>query len=303
MKTTNRVLAKFLGARSGSPEGTFIVTIIIGLVQTICGFYGVIFRKQKLFSNWRQILGSITFGFLASVMTVLGILIFTYQGADVGVVTFIVSLSIVPGIFFDRIFFGDKLILRQYIGVLLFLFAGWAVLGFISLGAFLTLPMWVLITLCLMFLYPVNELITRKLAVREKVDPFVNNFWIGVSTIAFSILGLSLFGERGLNIHVYFSNIFLLTSVTMGFVVVLMISFKLIAYKDGSTIALKKLVMQGIHLVSALFAGVLIFGEALTLGKIIGVFVFFVAFSLADKTTWKAICSLVQKWVGDNGLT
>jgi len=35
LKTTNRVLSKFLGSTSGSAKATFVATIVIGIVQTI----------------------------------------------------------------------------------------------------------------------------------------------------------------------------------------------------------------------------------------------------------------------------
>ncbi len=44
--------------------------------------------------------------------------------------------------------------------------------------------------------------------------------------------------------------------------------------------------MQRTRLVSAVIFGVLIFGEPLTFGKVLGTLVFCIAFSLTDKTTW-----------------
>ncbi len=239
MKTINSVLAKILGVAYSTAQGTFITTIMIGLVQGFSGFCLSALRQKTLFPSVREVASSILFGFVATVMTMLGLLVFTYPGADVRVVTFIITLSIVPGILTDWIFFGDRLVLRQYFGIGLFIFAGWAVIGFISLKAFLSLPVWILITFCIMFLYPINELITSKIAVRDVADPFVNNFWIGLSTVVFSSAGLGFFDKSAFQNFFSFTPSFWLVSFIMGVVVVAMISFKLIAYKGGGTIALK----------------------------------------------------------------
>ncbi len=297
MKTTNRTLSKFFGVTAGTAEATFAATVVIGVVQTIFGFFGALHRKEALVTSSRQILGSVSFGFIATIMTVLGFIVFTFPGADVGIVTFIITLSIVPGIVLDRVFFGEKLLARQYLGIILFLFAGWAMLGFISLQELIMLPAWVLVAFGLMFLYPLNEFITRKLAVRDKADPFVNNFWIGISTVIFSIVGFLFFVRSDWYELFYFGKVFWLVSIAMGFVVTLMVVFKLVAYKSGGTIALKKLVMQGTHLLTAVLAGAFIFGEAITIGKIIGILIFFVAFSLVDKNTWGAFVNFSKHFL------
>src|SRR3989344_9632810 len=54
----------------------------------------------------------------------------------------------------------------------------------------------------------------------------------------------------------------------IGLIVVGMWAFNLLSYKGGAYIALKKLVMNGTYLITAMFCGALCFGEKITTGKL-----------------------------------
>jgi len=77
-----------------------------------------------------------------------------------------------------------------------------------------------------------------------------------------------------------------LFSLLIGVIFIGSWSFNLMAYKNEAYIALKKLTMNGIYLTLTMAAGVIFFGESLSVGKILGVVLFFVAFVLVDEKTW-----------------
>ena len=82
-------------------------------------------------------------------------------------------------------------------------------------------------------------------------------------------------------------------SLGIGVIVVAMWSFNVLSYRDGASIALKKLVMNGAYLISTLAIGAMFLGERFTLGKGLGVGCYFVAFVLMDNGTWNF---LARRW-------
>lgn len=287
-KSSARILMKFGGLSSASFVGSLTWTLVVGIVQTFGGIVGSYLRGEKLLVSVRQILSGMVFGVIASVMTVLGVSAFLYEGADAGVITFIVTMSIIPGAFLDWIFFAHPLNIRQWFGVILYLFAGYAVLNFPGLDKLLNLPPWVWCAAGIALLGAFNEAITQSVS---KMDPLVNNFWIGLTTIFCGVAGVTLIG--GWKFVSLVVPAFWIFALVNGVVVLGMISFKLLAYKGGGSIAIKKLVMQGTHLVGAVILGIIIYAEPLTLGKVLGVAGFFFAFALMDKGTWEYISSRV----------
>lgn len=159
-KTISRLLQKFIGVASGSVAGAFITTMIIGAIQLFGGLAGGRWRKATVVVMPLQISMAVLFGINATVMTVLGVTSFTYPGADVGITTFIVTMSIIPGAFIDWIFFQHPLNGRQWLGVVAFLLAGYAMLDFPKLAALLALPPWVLLTFGIALFGAINEGIT-----------------------------------------------------------------------------------------------------------------------------------------------
>ena len=292
-KAGSRALSKLIGASGGSLLAVTVATLISGVVQL---FGGWIFSRrsgQRLTVDVKQLFGAISFGVVATAMGVLGTFAFTDPEADVGVTTFIVLMSIVPGALVDWIFFGHALRFRQWFGIALFLLAGWAMLNFPQLSALVQLPAWVLWTLPLPFLAVVNEVITQAQAryqVRQ-LDPLVNNFWVGLTTIVAAVAVIVAVGST-MEIQSY-SVGYWIGSLLRGVLALGLVTFKLLAYQGGGTIALKKFVMQASYLMLAMLMGTVFFNEAVTIGKICGVALFAVGFVLMDEDSWK---SLTKRW-------
>lgn len=281
-KTVGRLLQKFLGMATGSLAGSLFVVSLVGVVQALGGFIGARWRRAPLLATKGRIAGGVLFGLVATAMTVLAVFIFTFTGADIGIATFIVTLSIIPGALIDWAFFQHPLRLRQWLGLAAFIGAGYAMLNFPSGNTLLALPTWMWLAGLIALLAAVNEAISQ--AVRA-MDPFVNNFWVGVTTIAASAVWLSF---SGLGVMIgELRGSFWLAVVIFGLVVTGGVVFKLLSYKGGGSIALKKLIMQGTYLITATLLGVLFYAEPFTAGKTVGITGFVLAFTLMDQGTWE----------------
>ncbi len=288
-KTAGGLAQKWIGLGIKGPGMAFLSILIVGAIQMVSGFVGFAAKASRdpahtknLIPDLRSISWAICFGFFATLMPVIGIVTFE-MGADLGVRTLIVVSSIVPGAILGRTVFGDPLGTRQWAGIVVFLAAMWAMLDFP--GSF-SLAGWVWLTFIIMLCGAMNEVLTRKSAV--KLDSWVNNFWVGGSTVCWTTLGVIIFGMTG-GLTAPLSSMFIFGSAVFGGITVAMIAFKLLAYKVGgedATINLKKIIMQGSYLLSVTIAGIVVFGEPLTWGKVVGVFLFFVAFAVTDKDTW-----------------
>lgn len=290
-KTASRVLQKYAGIAAKSFAGSLLTLLVIGVIQMVGGFAGANTRGKRVAVERPQALAAVMFGVIASVMTVLGVFSFTYPGADVGITTFIVTMSIIPGALIDWIFFKHPLSARQWSGVAVFLAAGYAMLNFPELGALAALPAWVWLTCGIALLGAVNEGITQWQG-RRKVNPldsFVNNFWIGLTTVICAGAGL-MFGG-GWEVAKTLGRSFWIGSAAIGCIVIGMISFKLLAYQGGGSIALKKLIMQATYLITATILGWAFYAEPLTGGKFAGMVGYVVAFALMDRGTWQFVAS------------
>ncbi|MBI2024698.1 MAG: DMT family transporter [Candidatus Harrisonbacteria bacterium] len=282
-KTVSKLLQKVVGNVSTTLAHTFFATLVIGLVQTISGLIVCRVGKKPIFRDGTGILGSCLFGFFAVVSSVLSFSVFLL-GGEVGINTFIITLSIIPGALIDRFFFGKQLSGREWFGISVAIFAGYSVLGWPSPATAMKLPLWVWLSFGIAVSVAINQGITQKV---KKVDPFFKNFWGGLTTIVLSLAAVTVLGS--FNLFADFSkpmrNLWLV-SIVIGAIVVGMWSFNLLSYKGGASIALKKLVMNGAYLITAMLAGVWLFGESLTISKLVGIGLFVIAFALMDRTTW-----------------
>ncbi len=296
-KTASKLLQKVVGVAASSWIYAMFATAVISIVQVMSGLIVVKSQKKSLFPDFGQVAGSCLFGLFAFISTVLAFTVFVYNG-DVGVNTFIITLSIVPGAFIDRIFFGHKLNWRQWAGVVVAIVAGYSVLGFPSLSTALAQPAWVWLSFGITMSVAINQGITQKV---KKVDPFVKNFWGGLTTLALAVAGLAVMGSLGtlLDFSVNTRKLWIVSGL-MGFIIVGMWSFNLLSYKGGASIAIKKLVMNGAYLITAMLGGLIFFHERLTVGKCSGVLLFFAAFTLMDKGTWEYFSRL---WKPSNPVT
>lgn len=283
-KTTNSLISKFLGLATGTFFGAVLASLLTATVQTVGGFFGARLAGTPLKISGKQLAGCLAFGILAAISGWLIVYVYVYPGSDVGVVTFIVAASIIPGAILDWILFRRQLKLRQWLGVVVFLLAGYAILNFPTLEELLHLPVWVVLALVLSMNAAINEVITQYQGYEKvaPIHPMVNNFWIGLTTIAASGIALVVVVESISQFSIL-PAAYWFGSLAKGVIVVGMISFKLLSYKHGGSIAIKKVVMQGAFLISAVLLGALFYSEPLTLGKWLGIIGFVVAFVLTNK--------------------
>ncbi len=288
-KTGSKILQKVIGNISTTVAHTFFATLVVGLVQTIGGWIVTRARGTPILTDKESIFGSCLFGFFAVISTVLSFSVFLL-GGDIGVNVFIITLSIIPGALIDRFFFGKKLCWREWLGIGIAIFGGYSVLGWPSLSGVLALPLWVWLSFCVMCSVAINQGITQKV---KKVDPFVKNFWGGLTTLTLCAIGVVALGSAKLftDFSRPMQNLWLAAAIG-GVIVVGMWSFNLMSYKAGASIALKKLVMNGVYLITAMLAGVLLFKESFTIGKMVGIALFVCAFTLMDKGTWEFVSRL-----------
>lgn len=293
-KTVSSLFGKLIGVTGGSLPMAALAGVVIGSIQCLSGFAGFLAGRNKtdgkkiaaLFPDWRSVRWAILFGLMASIFgTIWGIYTFTL-GADIGVRTLLIMGSIIPGAMMDRIFWREKLTASQILGIIVFLAAAWAMLDFPNLVMIAALPIWVPAVLVITFTQAINEALSRAASV--KLNHWVNNFWVGGTTV-FSCLAAimvmaSVFGGLALNP----TPVFVGGALLIGIIVVPMIAFKLLSYKGGGTIAMKKIVMQGTYLVTAVVAGILVYNEPFTVGKVIGTALFFVSVALTQGSKLRA---------------
>ncbi|MFH1890108.1 MAG: DMT family transporter [Candidatus Kuenenbacteria bacterium] len=284
-KTLSKLLQKIIGKASAILPHAFLAIWIVGLVQTIAGFMMAKARKKKLLTDRASIIGSCWFGFNATACTVICFIVFMLKG-DIGVNTLIITLSIIPGALIDRFFFGHHLNRREWFGVLIAILAGYSVLGWPSLSSFLTLPLWIVLSFIVMILVAINQGITQKI---RKIDPFVKNFWGGFTTFLLALIALIVMKSQALIFNFSLSTQKLWwSSALIGLIIVGMWSFNLMSYKGGAHIAIKKLVMNGTYLITAMLLGIVLFNESLSLAKASGVILYLLAFILMDKGVWNS---------------
>lgn len=286
-KTISAILQKMVGVAMGTLEMGCIAAAFIGAVQAASGFCWALTKRdpevfRALIPSVRDVLGLVLLGFFAGIFgTVLSIYSFTL-GADMGVRTLLLSASIVPASVAAAFMWPqtDSLDLRQYGGIGVFLIAMWAMLGFPDMSQLLALKSWVWLVLLMALVAAGSELLSRVMALR--FSAWANNFWVGISTTFFSLVGLVVLALQG-EVTLTLTRTFTLGIVAIGFVVVAMITFKVWAYQGGGTIALKKIIMPGTYLLTAVLAGAVLYGEPITLGKMVGAVLWFGSVALIDK--------------------
>jgi drug/metabolite transporter (DMT)-like permease len=284
-KICSRVFQKVVGNVSNTWGGTFLAASIVGLVQVV--FAGLVMWRKKIsfFNDPVGAFGSAMFGVFALISTVLGFATFL-MGGDISTSTFIITLSIVPGMIIDIIFFKFKSTMREWIGMSVAIFAGYVILGLPSISSLASMPTWVWLSFAGMMSVAINQGITQGV---KKVDPMFKNFWGGLMSLILSPIVLIFMGE-GNKILQFSENLRLWgASVTIGFIVICMWAFNLLSYKTGASIALKKLVMNSTYLVGTLFTGYLFFNEAITANKLLSIPLFCLAFILMDKKAWEFV--------------
>lgn len=290
MKTASSSFQKIAGSASSNFAGTLLVAGIIGLTQVIFALTYLLIKKEGLLIDRKGIFGSMLFGLVAFSSTVFGIITFL-KGGDVSVNTFIITLSIVPGMIIDIVFFKYKPRNQEWLGMIIAIIAGWAVLNFPTTNI-KSLPTWVCFSFGNMLCLSINQGISQKI---KNISPMFKNFWGGMVALILATTVIILIGRSSLFLSFTDNKILWFTSALIGLIVIAMWSFNLLSYRDGASIALKKLVMSSTYLLGAMLLGYIIFQEKITIGKLVAIPLFAIAYVLMDRKAYDFIFTSTTK--------
>jgi len=279
-KALLRMFHKFFGTVAGSFSVVLPIIVLTSAAQSVGGFLLALVRREPLFPGWKTLLLLVLFGISAAAMSVIVVFIFIFQDADTAIVTFFIAASIISDALAGFIFFKEKLRFRHFVGITIFFVSGYFILNFPSLSEIRFVAPWVILSLLLAFLLTVNEILmsasSKMGGTLQSVGPFVKNGWIGLSTFTVTILAVYFMG--GLKLFSVLPYFILLLAPISGLATLIMISFKSLSYDAGATVVLKKLVMMGTYLSLVVIGGVMLYGEVLTLGKVLGIIGFVISF-------------------------
>lgn len=270
---------KYIGAASAGVAAISLVIWASGFVQFLVG-WGMIQKEKKTIRRptYFEIMGALAFGFGAVAANYFAFVAFL-EGGEVIVVTFIGTLSIIPGAFADRCIFKKRLGIQDVVGIIIGIAAGWFVLGCPSLSAAMRFPLWVWLSFGLALALAFNQAITQAI---KDIHPYYKNYWggLGVAMLGLPVFGFSLGFEKvrpdaGL-------TPFLLGGVAIGVITFFMWAFNLFAYQDGAYISLKKLVMNASYMAMIFVCGVVLFHEDIAFLKLVGFGLYVAAITLMD---------------------
>ena len=289
-RTSTKVLLRFVGVRLTAAE-TILASMVVGTVQAILGFIGIQVLGRTLRCRRHEVVGAITFGVLAYVVTVLSFMVFMFDG-DVGVNTLITTLSIIPGGLIDTFVFRHTLRWRQWFAIMVATVAGYSVLGWPSLTEALALPLWVWLSFITMLLIAANQGVSQAI---KDIDPLVKNVYGGGTQVVCAFATLVAVGTLTVIWQPHALWNFWILSALIGVINVGLWIFNILSYRDGASIAIKKLVMNGVHLSTAMVGGILLFNEPSSPGKFFGVALYLIAFSMWDQETWAVVLQLLLR--------
>lgn len=296
-KTASAVFQKMAGMASNSEGLAFIYTTILGVFHAVPGFCMLLRRPEReiaelLVPDLRSIMWPIAFGFCTTISNVVGPVAFMYH-ADLTARTLLILCSVVPASFLGMAFLGQKLDCVQWVGIVTFLAAAWAILDFPMWDGAGEVPLWVWITLLGTMSNAINELLVSKAALR--LDVWVHNFWSGVSGMVWGIVGLLVLVLIAPRVAMDMNIDFFVAAVGTGVIVCFSSYFKFLAYKNDAWIALKKIVMNGTYLISATLIGLLAYQERFTIGKGMGIALFVLALAFSDTKVRGVVASRVLR--------
>ncbi|MCL9972288.1 MAG: DMT family transporter [Candidatus Pacebacteria bacterium] len=285
-RVTSITLLKVIGTLASTLGQLALSTLIIGGVQVVAAGCMLIYTRTSIWATKRQILGSIAFGIGAFFGTMLPFVAFML-GANLAVYTFLALLAIVPGALIDRIFFGEKLVIRQLSGIALAVFAGWLVMNMPNLNELATLPLWAWLALINACTLAINQGVTRWI---KEVDIWIKNFWGGVGTTVLCLLSILILGPEAVaSIATGASVPIVAWSAVIAIVVIGLWSFNVLAYRSGASIPTKNVFVNGAYLFGALAIGYLFFGEPVQSAQLFGILTYIVAFILINNTVWNYV--------------
>ena len=294
-KTIVRILQKILGVAAQNFTAVIGVIALAGIAQWCIGALAArAQRAEKIASDAGSKWGAVAFGCGAVVCNISALMAFQFGGSVI-VVTFISTLSVVPGALLDRFWFRHALVAREWLGLALGICAGYAILGFPSLSEAFQLPVWGWCAFGNTVGLAFNQFVVQ---CTKRIHPYAQNMWGGCATAVVALL-IGLCGGGFWHLAVPSLTAYIAASLTIGAITFFMWSFSLFAYKEGAFISLKKLVMNGSYLTMTIIAGVLLFGESLAAHHFVGFVLYLGAIALMDSAAWNALRAfVVRKSIG-----
>lgn len=281
-RTISMTLGKVVGGLASTFAHVTLSTCVIGGVQATVAGTILLYQRITPWCGKRLVTGSVLFGAGAFVGTMLPFIAFM-QGAPLAVYTFLTLLAVIPGAVLDRAWFGERLVFRQMVGIMVALFAGWLVLEAPNITELFALPLWMLLGLLNAGILALNQGVTRWV---KDINPWVKNFWGGLTTCTLGVCTLFYLGDARFLSMPETQPLLALSSV-IAFVVIGMWTFNVIAYRDGATIPAKYILVNGMFLALVFVIGFLVFGESISLTQVIGMAVYFCGFVLVNRDGWR----------------
>jgi drug/metabolite transporter (DMT)-like permease len=295
LKTLQMSMFKIIGSFFSLPF-FFFTTFIIGLIQIIGGLIINLRSRYEVFPRKKYIFGSILLGFIAVYTAIVPMYIFSISQADIALIAFIVSLILIPKSLFDKFIFRDSISSKQLISIPLFIFGLYALVGFPSLSEIKNMPLWAMLALTLPIAILIEEFITKSFKVGV-VSPWVNNFWIGFSTVLVSIIIFLFVNPFSLAIEMLNSSSLIYWTIifVLGFSFLAQIFAKQRTYMHGGSISSKKIVMISTYLISSLIVGALFFTESISFGEVVGIIALIAGYLFVEQGSFHQLLSFLTR--------
>ncbi|MCC6953984.1 MAG: hypothetical protein IT290_07690 [Deltaproteobacteria bacterium] len=283
-KSISASALKHAGANVGHPiVGGLAGAVLIEVIRFFLSGAALVARKESWRITRREAVLGVFYATVSLSADTAKLVGFTDPSAQVGAATFLVLTSIVPGAILDWLFFGDRLNIRQLVGISLFLFAGWCFLDRPSLDYFASPPLWVKINLALAVALAINEATMRSIGAKESSSPFATSFWLSI----YGLTGLAIIVPLASTIaDVPVASVLNRNAVAAFFVSGLAVFsytiFRRLAYRDNARLVYKKLIMLATYLFGASLIGSMLYGEPFTVSKVLGGLLFVPAYVLTS---------------------
>ncbi len=264
LKTVHFFLYKWgmIGVTNAAPLA-FLWTTVVGTIQTIVGIVRSQSSGKTLIISTRHVAGASLFGTVATYMTVLPAWLSSYDEIGPSIFPFMTAVGILPGLLFDFQEGQRRNPFRAVLGIGVFLVGVGAYFDFNFSSSFVSWQMVLAFTFAVAA--AINEQIARRTGLGA-VDPFIMQFWVGMSTVITCLLFIGgLFGLGLMSLHTIFSITVFYWGlfVLFGVLIVPSIFCKVTAYEEGrgeGSIVSKKVVMLGVLLTLSLLVEWLFFG-------------------------------------------
>lgn len=276
-KIFTKTVSKFVGVACQNAPQVFIATAASGFIQILLGLTLLKLNNDSLEVRSRTIIGSALYGI--GVFSFNALMFYTYTvGGDLGVVSFIITLQIIPEALLDRIRYRNKITARQWLGFAVSIGAAYAILGTPGSGETQGLPLWVFCAFGLVFVNTGNQVITKEFS---DINVFSRNVWGGLTIVTCSLVAFMIFGESfAATLSSEHVQKVIALAMAIGFGEVGIWVTSQLSFRKGAPLAARGFIMNGIVLPVVMLIGIVIFGEEATVGKAVGVVAYFVAYRI-----------------------